>query len=307
MFAAGATCVGDVMYRDESLAPAAQEGLAGTFFREILGMSGDEVAPALTESGLLDATSSGAMPEPACGHPPRIRLGLSAHAPYSTGPDAIRATADIARESDMPLMMHVAESPAEDALVRLGEGRLVSLAARLAPDFEPPGTGTVAYLDSLGVLDDLIAVHAVHVDETDIGLLARKARGVVLCPRSNLFLDCGSPPVRALVDAGVPLALGTDSIASNRDFDLFEEARALREIDPSLPAARLLEIMTSEGARLLGLAGHGRLAPEGPADLTVVSLGSTEDPVRDVIGAARRKDIAAVMSAGVWRYRRERT
>jgi cytosine/adenosine deaminase-related metal-dependent hydrolase len=203
-------------------------------------------------------------------------------------------------------MAHVAESPAEDALVRRGTGRLVSLAKRLAPDFETPGTGTVAYLDSLGILEDLIAIHAVQVDQTDIELLAEKARGVVLCPRSNLYLDCGAPPVRELREAGVAIALGTDSIASNRDFDLFEEARALREIDPKLTAETLLESMTSAGARLLGLDGHGVLAAGGPADMTVLLLGGTDQPVRDVIGTARRKDVAAVMSAGVWRWRRER-
>lgn len=295
MLAAGITCVGDVTYRDESVAPAAAAGLAGVFFREVLGMSGGEVEGHLADTGFPPELPSD-----------RVRAGLSAHSPYSTGPGAIRETHYLARHGRMPVMMHVAESPAEDELLHFGEGRLASLAARLAPDFDPPGTGTVQYLHEIGVLEDLVCVHAVHVDATEVDLLARHARGVVLCPRSNLYLECGAPPIRAYEAAGVTLALGTDSIASNRDFDLFEEARAAREIDPGLSADRLLEMMTSGGAQVLGLEGHGTLAAGSPADLVAIALGETDDPARDLIATVRRKDITAVMSAGSWRWRRER-
>ncbi len=290
MLAAGITAVGDVTYRDESVAPAAEAGLAGVFFREVLGKAGDEVVGFLDETGFPPDTPD-----------PRTRIGLSAHSPYSTGPDAICETVRIARETGLPFMMHVAESPAEEALLLRGEGRLANLAGRLAPDFDPPGVGTVTYLDGLGVLDGMIAVHAIRVDDTEIALLAEKARGVVLCPRSNTYLEFGAPPVRAYVDAGVPLALGTDSIASNRSFDLFEEARALREIDPRLTSERTLRIMTAEGASVVGLEGHGSLAPGSPADLVAIALDATDDPVRDVVGVARVRDITAVMTAGVWR------
>lgn len=290
MLRAGITCVGDVTYREESLAPARKEGLAGVFFREVLGMPGDAVV------GFLDDTAF-----PYTIDDDRLHPGLSAHAPYSTGPSAIRSTLALARERCLPAMMHVAESPAEDALLRRGEGRLASLVARLAPDFESPGTGTVTYLDGLGALDGLICVHAVHVDEDEADLLAEKARGVVLCPRSNLYLDCGSPPVEMFAARDIPMAVGTDSIASNRSFDMFEEARSLLEADPGLPPSRLLAMITAEGASVLGMHRHGRLEAGSPADLVVLALGATDDPVRDVIGAARAKDVAAVMSAGSWR------
>ena len=288
---AGITVAGDVTYRDESADVASEIGLAGVFFREVLGMAGEDVADRLSETGFPPQTDG-----------VRTLAGLSAHAPYSTGPGAIQETVRIAREAGLPYLMHVAESPAEDVLLRYGEGRLASLAGRLAPDFEPPSVGTASYLEDLGVLDGMIAVHAVQADDAEIALLADRARGIVLCPRSNAYLECGQAPVRSYIEADARIALGTDSLASNKNFDLFEEARALLEIDPDLSPDRLLRIMTSEGAWVLGLSETlGTLEPDKQADITALAIGPTDDPVRDVVGAGRARHVMAVMSAGIWR------
>lgn len=296
MLRAGITTVGDVTYSDESVEPASAAGMSGVFFREVLGVRGDEVEPRLSDTGFFDAVArlSG---KTEAGHP-RVRLGISAHAPYSTGPGAIRACHAIAAERSLPLMMHVAESPAEETLMLRGEGRLSSLAHRLAPDLEPPGTGTVTYLDSLGALDGLIAVHAVHVSSAEARLLADKARGVVLCPRSNIFLECGEAPVATYDEAGVAMALGTDSAASNRDFDLFAEARALLSLHAGLSPGRLLRMLTSEGAKVIGIEGRNTLRPGTGADLAVVATGPTEDPVRDLVLNARARDVRMVVAGG---------
>jgi hypothetical protein len=122
--------------------------------------------------------------------------------------------------------------------------------------WQPPGCGAVTYLDRLGFLDSLsLCVHVVQVSEEEIQLLQRSRAGVCLCPRSNLFIGNGLPPVRQLLDAGVPCAIGTDSLASNADLNLFKEMTVLVDqcgIGPDV----VLAMATFHGARNLGLTSH---------------------------------------------------
>ncbi|MCG2807042.1 MAG: amidohydrolase family protein, partial [Coriobacteriia bacterium] len=291
--ASGVVAVGDIAYGPESIAIAADSGLGGVFFWEMLGMELEDLPQALYDA---DYPS-----DPLYGCQGRLRCGISPHAPYTSGPRLLQGTHKIAMAQGAAFAVHVAESPAEDNLLMRGQGPLTRLSERLAPDFEAPGITPVRYLDRLGVLDRALAIHCTRVTPGDIQVLAAKAAGVALCPRSNTYLEGGSAPVRALADSGVPLGLGTDSLASNADLDLFEEARALQALEPSLSARRIIEIMTKEGAAALGIADRfGSLEPDRDADLAIYSV-SGDDPYESLLTGAGRSTIQAVMSAGVWR------
>jgi cytosine/adenosine deaminase-related metal-dependent hydrolase len=294
----GITVVGDIAYGPEAVASAADLGVGGVFYWEVLGIPAEELPGALERADFphTEHDARGG----------RTRCGLSPHTAYTSGPELLRAVARFAREHDYPLAIHVAESPAESQLLRDGTGPLAPVAARLADRFRPPAATPVEYLTRLGVLDDALAVHCVQLGPGDADLLAAHARGAALCPRSNEFLHNGQPPVEALAHTRLPLAVGSDSSASNAGIDLFAEARALRAVHPLSPS-RLLRMMTLEGATALGVeTSFGSLTPGKQADLLVLRTGATAEPVRAVVERGAPGDVEAVMSAGLWRVREGR-
>lgn len=290
----GVTVVGDITYGPEAPSAALTAGLGGTFFWEILGVP----SPALYAE--LEKREFPTEPEGACG--PRMRCGLSPHSPYTSGPRLLAAMHEAAGELRCPFAIHAAESGAEVELLRSGTGPLAPVAERNADGFRAPGCSPITYLDDLGVLDGATIVHAGHAGPSDVVRLAATARGVVACPRSNEFLHNPVAPVSRMLRAGIPVGLGTDSAASNHDLDLMAEARALRSMDASIPASRLLEMVTTMGAIALGLEDRFGLLERGMrADLAVFRLGETSDPVGATIDRAGADTVEAVLSDGVWR------
>jgi 5-methylthioadenosine/S-adenosylhomocysteine deaminase len=298
----GTTTVGDIVYGSESADGAARIGLAGVFFFEVLGLRPDETSESLERRGW-----TGAPAEHGDAAATRIREGLSPHAPYSSGPGLLAQVRQLARERHQPFAIHVAESVEEAQLLEEGTGPFLDQTTRLAHGFVPPMTSPVAYLHELGVLDDALCIHAIHVSDRDAALIAQHARGVALCPRSNAYLANGVPPVRLLREAGVRIAIGTDSLASNHDLDLFAEARAVREVDPAFPPAEVLRAITLSGAEVLGMGDlTGALEPGRLADLAVVALDAAAldagaDPVSAVLNRGGRETVRSVMCAGEWR------
>lgn len=206
-----------------------------------------------------------------------VRLGVSPHAPYTVSDPLFALVA----RSGRPLAVHVAESAAESALVRDGTGAFADgLRARGIP-VEPRARSPIALLQRLGVLEARpLLIHAVDVDAGDVRAIADSHASVAHCPISNAKLAHGIAPVLELQSAGVPVGLGSDSMASNDRMDLLEEARAavltqrLRSRCPdALDAHRALEMATLGGARALGLdARIGSLEPGKDADLAAFAL-----------------------------------
>jgi cytosine/adenosine deaminase-related metal-dependent hydrolase len=291
---AGVTCVGDITYGAPSVEAAARIGLGGAFFFEVLGITASELPARLDELGYR--------PEHDCGS--RVRCGLSPHTLYSSGPALLEAVVGVARAAGAPVALHVAETVAEVDLVRDGSGELAPVAAKLAHGFRPTGDRPVAYLDRLGVLDGTTAVHVCQTWPTDVGRLAATARGVVTCPRSNEWLHNGIAPVGQLLGAGLPVGIGTDSLASTPDLDLFEEARALRPHFPQLSDRKLLEMLTLHGALALGVEDRfGVLEPGLQADLAAFRIPSAGDPEAALLREAGCKSLEAVLTGGRWRVR----
>jgi len=119
---------------------------------------------------------------------------------------------------------------------------------------------------------------------------------VVLCPRSNLFIEVKLPPLVEMLNAGLVPALGTDSLASNLSLDVLAEARALADRFPSVPKGVLTDMATAAGARALGRDDLGRLTQgRRPGILAIEGeLGQGEDPCAWVLRqpTARRRWIA---------------
>ncbi|MDP2181683.1 MAG: amidohydrolase family protein [Actinomycetota bacterium] len=290
----GTTVVGDIAYGPESISIAADAGLGGAFFWELLG-----VRAAAVEQKLYDADFP-SDPPAMCSS--RVRCGLSPHATYTSGPDLIRALHVRAIAQECSFAIHLAESYAEVQLLRDGTGPLADLAARLAHGFEAPGVSATMYLAELDALENAVLVHCTQTHAADMPVIARRSAGAVLCPRSNAYLHNGAPPAWRLAGARVRLALGTDSLASNDDLNLFEEARALRRLEPRFSAQRLVEMMTSEGATVLGLNNQfGTLEPGRQGDIAVYRIPPGNAPYEGLLGHAGRHTIEAVLSAGIWR------
>jgi len=198
----------------------------------------------------------------------------SGHALYSTSPDNLRRGQAACRSRGAPFCLHLAEHPGETELLATGAGEFADLLrGRLLPKgWRAPGRSPTAEAYALGLLGpDTLAVHAVHLTPDDRAILAASGATACLCPRSNARIGVGTADAPALIAAGVPLALGTDSLASNDDLNLWNEARALLAAHPGLPGQAVLAALTTTPARLLGRAADlGRLVPGAMGGVAVI-------------------------------------
>ena len=191
------------------------------------------------------------------------KLSLAGHALYSTSPESLQAAKQWDTAHARPFSIHLAEHPGEVELLATGSGDFADFMRQriLSADFTPPGLSPVAWADALGLLDEhTLAVHAVHVSREDAATLARRGVTACLCPRSNEIIGSGRANPRMLLDAGVPCCLGTDSLTSVPDLNLWEELRALLAFT-ALSEREALSLVTSAPARALGFDHLGRFFP----------------------------------------------
>lgn len=200
-------------------------------------------------------------------------VSAAGHALYSTAPDTLAAAKQWCSRNGRLFPMHLAEHEGELETIGTGRGEFADLLrVRVLPDdFSAPGMHPVAYADWLGLLDaETLAVHCVQVGEKEIRLLEERGASVCLCPRSNEFIGVGRAPWADLAASGVNLCLGTDSLSSNADLDLWKEAAAVAasgEVDMH----DILAWMTVNPARLPGMEqGAGTLEPGAPAGYSIV-------------------------------------
>jgi 5-methylthioadenosine/S-adenosylhomocysteine deaminase len=276
-----------------------------------------EVRRALAQAGLRTVVAQGVLDFPFPGVPdPKDNLSNAArfldsgadfpglitssvfcHTPYTCGPETLQGAKALTRQAGVPFFTHVAETRREVEELRA-----------------QTGLGPAAYLDSLGILDELtVVVHGVWLRPEDLEILAARGVKVSHCPESNLKLASGVAPVQALLDRGMTVGLGTDGAASNNNLDLWGEmslAARLHKVwqgDPTLlPAQQVVALATREGAKVLALGDRvGTLAPGKQADLIVVDVNQVHltplyDPFSHLVYAARPTDVQHVMVAGRW-------
>lgn len=205
----------------------------------------------------------------------RELVSAAGHALYSTAPALLRAAKAWCARRGRLFPMHLAEHEGEEQLLASGGGAFADILRRrvLPPDYRPPGCSPVAHARDLGLLDaGTLAVHCVRLSDADVDILAGSGAAVCLCPRSNAHIGVGRAPWEKLRDAGVPLCLGTDSLASNADLDVRNEALAVLEASGGTVSAReLLDWLTRSPARILGLENtHGTLESGKRAGYSIV-------------------------------------
>ncbi len=290
MLRGGVTCFNDMyMFPDEAAAAASELGI-----RAMVGMIVIAFPTAWAQTPRDYLRKGLVVHDRYRGHP-FIHTAFAPHAPYTVDDETLTQVATEAEELDVPIHIHVHETAQEitDAVTQHGQRPL-------------------ARLDGLGLLSPrLLAVHMTQLTDGEIALIARKGVNVVHCPESNLKLASGFCPVAKLLDAEVNVALGTDGSASNNDLDLLTEARtgallakAIAHNAGALPARRLLEMMTINAARALGLEQEiGSLAIGKQADMIAIDFSDPRlvpvfDPVAQVAYAAHRDQVSDVWVAG---------
>ena len=275
----GTALVGDISNTLASVGPLRRSPLDGVVFNELLGFA--ERSP--TEFVRLALEAIGGYQ----GSGPR--LSLAAHAPYSVSPalfTAVREAADA--QAVGPLSVHVAESQAELEFLRTGAGpwrEILEERGRWDPTWTPTDEGPVAYLDRLGwVRADTLMVHGVHLTAAELDRLAAAGSTVVACPRSNRWTGAGRPPIEQFYASGVRVALGTDSLASADDLNLFAEAQEVRRLAPEVPPSAILRSATLNGAEALGFHGQlGAIAAGQRCALIAVSGAAGVDDVEEYL------------------------
>lgn len=265
----GTTAIGEIVSDPWLLNFYRLSPLAGRLYLEAIGQDPLRCAALLA---LLDETVAGF-------DGTGLLPGISPHAPHTLSAGFCGDLGKLAERHAVPLAVHLAESRAEVDFMFDSGG---PIAEKLYPfvgwdSYLPPPRRTTpaAYLDGLGVLrPGTVAAHCVHITPSEADILKERGVAVALCPRSNDRLDVGSAPVRLLKKCGIPLALGTDSLASNDSLSLLDEARFLLDSFPGeFTPAEVLRMATLSGAEVLGLAREtGSIEPGKRADFLVVSL-----------------------------------
>jgi 5-methylthioadenosine/S-adenosylhomocysteine deaminase len=244
----------------------------------------EDVARAFTDCGLRSIVAQGVIDFPAPGVPDPAKNVAAAikfievwkdknelltpavfcHSPYTCSAATLQRAKEMARQKNVKLFVHVAETRGEAEQLQ-----------------EQHGATPVRYLDSLGILDrDTVCVHCVWLDDEDIKILARSNASVSTCPQSNMKLGAGIAPLKELLDKKITVGLGTDGCASNNTLDLFQEMdlcaklHKVKDLEPTaLPAGQILKMATYGGAELLGLQQKtGSLEKGQAADLILLDL-----------------------------------
>ena len=224
-----------------------------------------------------------------------IKTAFAPHAPYTVSDDPLKQLSTLANELELNVHMHIHETAFE-----------------VAEAVKNSGQRPLARLNDLGlVTPSLQAVHMTQLEDDEITLLADNGCHVIHCPESNMKLASGICPVVQLLEAGVNVALGTDSSSSNNDLDMFGEMRSaamlakISNMDATvLSAEQVLQMATINGAKALGLSDiTGSLERGKFADIVAVNFDTIEtlpvyDPVSHLVYCSSREHVTDVWIAG---------
>lgn len=230
----------------------------------------------------------------------RVTAAVAPTIPAHCTPELMTGLHALAVDHELRMHLHLAESSPQ---AQAGRERF--------------GHSITAELHRLGLLDDhLTAAHTIWVDQHDRELLAAAGVVVVTVPGSNLRLGSGVADTRALLDAGIGLAVGTDGANSADALDVLDASRLallLPRVSANQPAAwptveEILDAATSGGAAACGWTDVGRITPGHAADLTFLDLSArafvpANDVAHQLLSAARAADVTDVMVDGDWVYR----
>jgi cytosine/adenosine deaminase-related metal-dependent hydrolase len=307
---AGITTFADTCDSGVVLEAMRERGVRGIMYQEVFSPSADpadvrEAAARLAEKlARHDALETELQ-----------QVGVSPHAPYTISDPLFALVARSGRR----IAVHIAESDAEQRFVRDGEGPFADALRARGFSVAPRAASPIALLAKLGVLDARpLLIHCVRVSDADIATIAGSGSTVAHCPISNAKLGHGVAPVLEMLDAGIAVGLGSDSMAANNRMHLLEESRAavlaqrIRGASfHALSASRALELATLDGARALGLADRvgslevGKEADLAAFDLSALAGTADADPAAALVfalGAEPAKFVAVAGTVKVWNW-----
>lgn len=239
MKSSGVTGLADYVADPALLESISKLGFRCVLFLEIIGFQENRAEVLVRElEAILKSHQSGSA------------LGIAPHAPYSVSAKLLRQLDELSKKYGCLLSTHLAESDEEVQFVKKGEGPLLGLLKdRQAFDenWKPPATTPARYLQSLKTMRKMIAVHCNFIDG-DIDIV----KAAVFCPKStHWFGRAPKIPVRKMLDANIPVALGTDSMASNDSLNFLEEIRMADKLLPDVSRKEILTMATRYGAEIL--------------------------------------------------------
>ena len=261
----GTALVGDITNTLATSRALKEHGMAGVVFHELLGFRSEDAG------GVMEEAETRLQSEPSSDV---LHHTFAPHAPYSVSPalfGLIRAA--LQRHPFAKTSVHLGESAAEIEFLKAGTGPCRTGLEKMGkwdPSWVPPRSGPVEYLDRMGFLDDrVLVVHGVHFGAAELQRLAAMGATLVTCPRGNIRTCAGTPPIEEFFDSGVRIAVGTDSLASVPDLNLFAELEEMRRLAPAIPPRMLLESATINGARALGFEADFGTIDAGKRDAMI--------------------------------------
>ena len=268
-----------------------EAGMAAHVFYELIGFSHPDPVGRVREArAAADAAAIGA---------DSVRVSLAPHAPYSVSSALFMAIrADVDAHPDSVTTVHLGESAAEVELLRQGSGPARVMLERLgvwSNEWQVPGVSPTEYVAALGFLGaDSLVVHGVQFTREDLARVKTAGSPLVSCPRSNSYVGVGAPPLESFYAAGLPVAFGTDSLASVADLNMFAELAEARRIAPTVSARELLRSATLTGAQALRYDDdYGSIATGKRAALIAVRLPPDVVDVEEYLVAGIEPDAIA--------------
>ncbi len=304
---AGTSLVGDITNTFASFHALGASPIGGCVFYELLGFNHPTPAARVAEAAAMAREANGGANLPRMGGAdppgPRVHVSIVPHAPYSVSPALFREIAALAQRERWVTSVHLGESAEEIEFLLTGRGPWRELIEELGvwdESWRAPGTGPVAYLEGLGAVTcRTLVVHGVRLTDPELARIRDIGATLVSCPRSNEWVGAGSPPVARFYGSGVRVAVGTDSLASCPDLNLFSELAAMRRLAPEVPASRLLHSATLAGAEALGFGDeHGALTAGRRADVIAVAVPAGTTDVEEYLCSGIQPDAVRWLAPG---------
>ena len=287
----GTTLIGDIAAEGASWDAVSEAKTRSVVFREMIGLSEERAASAVKAGrDWFDSRVESST----------LRAGLSPHSPYSARWNLFPSAGQIVRVKKRPTAIHLAEWRAEIDLIESQRGPLVAFLKELnAWDKDGLSKKLTGVMKGCDQRQPKLFIHCNHLAPST--RIPRNST-IVYCPRTHAAFRHPPHPFREFLHRGVRVCLGTDSLASNPDLDILEEARFVHAMYPDFPGDALLKMIALSGAEALGWANEaGSLEPGKSADFVVVPLPDREasDP-HELLFADHAAD-RRTMFRGEWR------
>jgi aminodeoxyfutalosine deaminase len=268
--ASGTSVFGDISNTLVTVELLREIDVAAHVFLELIGFSTPNPDEQLRES-LEHVKAAHAV----AGHP---HVTLAPHAPYTVSPALFKGIRKYLDDNpDAISSVHLGESRDEVEFLKHGTGPIRHALEALGAwnvEWKPVACSPLEYIDRVGLLDRrVLIVHGVQLTDAELGQVKAAGATIVTCPRSNRWTGAGTPPLSRFYASGVRVAIGTDSLASVDDLNMFNELATVRALAPDVSARRIIESATRIGAEALGFSREfGTIEPGKRAELIAVRI-----------------------------------